>query len=164
MILPGISGSFLLGIMDKYAYLLELISGVSSGAKEMIAALAHGDMQAFQSAWSALILLPVIVFNLGTIIGLVSFSRVLNWLFSKFKELTIAILVGFLIGSLFKIWPWKRVLEYYQDSHGRNKPLIEENILPPSYDSYFALCLALVVGGFLVVYLIELFSDSKKKI
>ena len=81
MILPGISGSFILLLMGSYQTVLEAVKDKN--------------------------LLTIGVFIFGAVIGLLSFSRVLKWMFSKYHDFTIAILTGFLIGSLNKLWPWK---------------------------------------------------------
>ena len=81
MILPGISGSFILLLLGKYAFVMEAVSTLN---------------------------IPVlIVFAAGAGIGIVCFSRILSWLLKKFYMLTIALLSGFMIGSLLKVWPWK---------------------------------------------------------
>ncbi|HHG83867.1 MAG TPA: DUF368 domain-containing protein, partial [Bacteroidetes bacterium] len=107
MILPGISGSFILVILGQYAFVLNAV-------KEF-----RLDV--------------VISFAAGAILGLLSFARLVSWLFKKFHDLTIAVLTGFMIGSLNKIWPWKNTLETYQDRHGVFKPLVQENVLPNAY-------------------------------
>ena len=88
MILPGISGSYLLLIMRKYDYLLSQI-GKIGGVETMDGLIG---------------LLP---FMLGAIVGLAAFSRFLSWLLSKYHPQTIAVLIGFLIGSLYVIWPYQ---------------------------------------------------------
>lgn len=81
MILPGISGSFILLLLGKYAFVMEAVSTLN---------------------------IPVlVVFAVGACIGIVCFSHFLSWLLKKFYMLTIALLSGFMIGSLLKVWPWK---------------------------------------------------------
>ena len=118
MILPGISGSFILLLLGVYATVLGTIS-------DIIDALRAGD-------WNALIDHAVLigVFMVGCVFGLISFSKILNYLFKKNKPLIIAILTGFLIGSLNKIWPWKETLETSTNSHGEIIPLVQQNIMP----------------------------------
>jgi len=108
MILPGISGSFLLVIMGKY--------------EQVLAAVSNRD------------LLSLVVFGLGTIVGLGLFVRVLSWLFKKHHDIVIAVLTGFMIGSLRKVWPWKEVISTRINSHGELVPLLERNILPEQLD------------------------------
>jgi len=104
MILPGISGSFLLLILGKYEFILH--------------ALTERDM----------VILGI--FGLGCILGLLSFSRLISWLLKKYHAITIALLSGFMLGSINKIWPWKKVLSYRFSSSGKQEPFISENILP----------------------------------
>ncbi len=142
MILPGISGSFILLLMGKYSYIMEtvknIISGVDPGAN----------------------LLIVATFAVGALIGIVSFSNLLVWLLSRWHDLTIALLGGFMFGSLNKIWPWKEVVETYVNSHGEIKPLVEVNIAPNA-QVLPAVLLALV--GFAVVVVIEYVAARGKR-
>ncbi len=126
MILPGISGSFILVLLGMYKFILEAVSDMN------IAVLA--------------------TFIAGAAVGIIAFSNVLSWLLKKFHDLTIAVLAGFMVGSLNKVWPWKEVVETYQDRHGEIKPLIEANILPNQH-VWEALVLAL--SGFAIVFIIE---------
>jgi putative membrane protein len=116
----------------------------------------------------------IVVFMAGCLVGILSFSRLLSWLFAKAHDLTIAILTGFLIGSLNKIWPWKKVEEYFVKHPGEPNeelvPLIEKNVLPSTYTELtsqpnhliFAVFLALV--GFLVIYILERAGSKKKMV
>lgn len=138
MILPGVSGSFILVLLGAY--------------KPVLNALTNKDIPV------------IVVFMLGAITGLLSFSRVLKWLFANYKNFTLAALTGFIIGSLNKIWPWKRVLTFRTNSHGEKVPFNEESILPTSYDGdpqmLYAVLLALV--GFGVILLLEKLAVSSK--
>jgi putative membrane protein len=70
---------------------------------------------------------------LGCVAGLLSFSRLISWVLAKFYNITIALLSGFMIGSINKIWPWKEVIEYRVDRHGDQVPLVDQSILPNQY-------------------------------
>lgn len=130
MILPGISGSFILVLLGKYAYIMDAIKSFN---------------------------IPVIItFVCGAGIGIISFSNVLSWLLRKYHDLTIALLAGFMLGSLNKVWPWKETLETYIDSHGVTKPLVEANILP---NIYVWQGFALMVAGFILVVGLEKISE-----
>lgn len=135
MILPGISGSFLLLIMGQY----ERILGAVSDRDFMVLGL----------------------FGLGCIVGLLSFSRVISWLLKRYHDLTIALLSGFMLGSINKLWPWKRVLSYRMSSKGIQEPLVTQNILPQTYtletgqDSLILYALLAFSFGFLLVLGIE---------
>lgn len=104
MILPGISGSFILVLLGMYKYILESVTGM------------HLDV--------------LFIFTAGAVIGLIAFSNVLSWLFRRYHDLTVALLAGFMIGSLNKVWPWKKVMDWGTDHHGNIVPLIEENVWP----------------------------------
>ena len=108
MILPGISGSFILVMLGTYSFIL-------------------GAIKEFD-------LMVLAVFALGCFIGLLSIANLLVWAFSNFRNLTLAILTGFMIGALSKVWPWKEVLSYREDRHGQLKPLLEQNIMPNTYE------------------------------
>lgn len=102
MILPGISGSFILLIMGKYDYVLAAVSGLVSFGKapEVTAELATGAM-----SWGQC-LAVILVFACGAVIGIVSFSKFLHWLLARRNRETTLVLAGFIIGSLIKVWPW----------------------------------------------------------
>ncbi|MDN5216230.1 DUF368 domain-containing protein [Fulvivirgaceae bacterium BMA12] len=109
MILPGISGSFILLILGKYTFVINAVNERN---------------------------IPIIlIFGLGCIVGILSFSRLLSWLLNKFHNLMVAFLSGFMIGSLNKIWPWKETIQTYVDRHGVVKPLVQENVLPTAYQA-----------------------------
>ena len=135
MILPGISGSFILVLLGMYKFILGSLSELN---------------------------LPVIaVFLVGAIIGIVSFSNILSWLLKKYYNLTIALLSGFMIGSLNKVWPWKHVLKTFTDRHGEIRPLIEQNVLPGNYfeltgnQAQLVYALLLAAAGFALIFVVE---------
>lgn len=129
MILPGISGSFILVLLGKYFYVMEAVKTFN--------------------------ITIILVFGCGAAIGITSFSNVLSFLLRKYHNLTIAILAGFMLGSLNKVWPWKETIETFTDSHGAIRPLVEQNILPNQY-IWQAVLLAII--GFVLVYIIEKIS------
>lgn len=141
MILPGISGSFILLLMGKYTYIMGAVKGLISGT-EVVSNL-----------------LTLCCFAVGALIGIVSFSNLLSWLLSRWKDVTIALLGGFMFGSLNKIWPWKEVVETYVNSHGEVKPLVEVNIAP---NGQVLPAILLAVIGFAVVIGIEVMANRKK--
>ncbi|MEM6730552.1 MAG: DUF368 domain-containing protein [Myxococcota bacterium] len=107
MILPGISGSFILVLFGKYEFIL---GAVKAAQLDVLAAFAAGCG-----------------------LGLLGFSHALAWLFRRYHDATVAAITGFLIGSMPKIWPWKHTLETYVDRHGVTKPLVQENVSPFAY-------------------------------
>lgn len=129
MILPGVSGSFLLLLVGLYPEFLRAINTM--------------DLVALGS------------FGLGCICGLLVFSRFLSWLLDHYHKLTLAALVGFLVGSLSVIWPWKETLVTTIDRHGEVVPLVQQNVLPWHFAQDPLLGLALLsalFGIFLVLF------------
>lgn len=133
MILPGISGSFILVLLGKYFFIMEAVKSVKINI--------------------------LLTFFCGAAVGISLFSRMLSFALHRFHDITIAVLSGFMLGSLNKVWPWKETLETYIDSHGVIKPLIETNILP---DRQLGYAIGLAVTGFLIVFLLEFLSVKKK--
>ena len=131
MILPGISGSFILVLLGAY--------------KPVLAAINNRDFTTIATV------------GLGAIVGLLSFSRILKYLFANYKNYTLAILTGFIIGSLNKIWPWKKVLTFRTNSHGEQVPFNELSISPFMYDGNPQLIQAsiLIVLGFAFILILE---------
>ncbi len=125
MILPGISGSFILVLLGAYQPIMNAIGSIKDGLKDK-------DFSIVLDAGS-----KIGVAGLGCIIGLLSFSRVLSWLFKNHERITLAVLTGFMIGSLNKIWPWKEVTLYQLSSKGEEKPILTSNLSPVTYlDKY----------------------------
>ena len=137
IILPGISGAFILVILGAY--------------KTLSDALHDFDLK------------KIAIFAVGALIGLLSFSHVLKWLFKNYHNVTLALLTGFIFGSLNKIWPWKRVLTWRKDSAGIDIPLVEKSISPFNYEGdpqlLFAIILMLV--GFLTIFILEKLGSKK---
>ena len=135
MILPGLSGSFLLLILGKYQF----ITG------------------AIKSPFSDNNLIVMAVFATGAVCGLLLFSRILKYFLEHYKEATMAFLIGVLIGSLKKVWPWKKVLTT-KVVRGKVKVLTEANFLPETVDQTVMFAIALALAGFIFVYLLEKFA------
>jgi len=134
MILPGISGSFILVLLGKYFFIMDAVKSLRISV--------------------------LLVFSGGSVIGISLFSRALSYALHRFHDITIAILSGFMLGSLNKVWPWKETIETYIDRHGVAKPLIETNILP---DRQLWEAIGLAFAGFAIVYLLERLSLKNKK-
>lgn len=139
MILPGISGSFILVLLGAY--------------KPVLDAIHNRDV----------ILLSVVAF--GAVVGLLSFSKILRWLFDHHKNYTLAVLTGFILGSLNKIWPWKETLTWRLNSHGIKVPFNEQSISPFSFegDSQLAMAIILSIIGFAVIILLEKLANISNK-
>ena len=164
MILPGISGSYILLILGKYKFAIELVSSLTSYFKNAVVGVFNGDFSKIISLFPASEIGLTIIFLVGCVLGLVIFSKLLNWLFKKYHDATISVLAGFMLGSLNIIWPWKVIIDTYIDPGGVEKK-IQENIFPSEIDQMFFYIFGYIIVGFVVVYLIEKFSHigSKKK-
>lgn len=143
MILPGISGSFIVLLFGKYEY--------------MMAALNERKIA------------DILIFAGGCLVGILSFARVISWLFKKYHNVTVGVLSGFMIGALNKVWPWKETIETYLDRHGEVKPLYEVNILPNEYltktgiEPHFIEAIGYAAAGFLIVLFIDRLAVWLKK-
>jgi len=141
MILPGISGSFILLLMGSYSMILGAIGSIASEPSSPLLILG--------------------VFMVGAIIGLFSFVRVLNFVFRKAHDQTIAALTGFMIGSLGKVWPWKKTIETTVNRKGEIIPLVQENLFPAVFEqqvgdpSQLGFALGLMLLGTILVWGIE---------
>jgi putative membrane protein len=100
----------------------------------------------------------------GAAFGIIGFSRFLSWLFKRHHDLTIAILTGLMLGSLRKVWPWKKTLQSITDSHGNVLPVLQANILPPHWSKEVTVALCLMVLGFLAVFCLHLWAKKKNSI
>ena len=138
MILPGISGSFILIVLGAY--------------KTLSDAIHDFDFK------------KIAIFTTGAIIGLLSFSHVLKWLFKHYHNITLALLSGFIFGSLNKVWPWKETITWHTNSKGLKSPLLEESVSPFNFDGdnqiIFALILMLL--GFITIFILEKIGAKKQ--
>ena len=136
MILPGISGSFILLILGQYAF--------------VIGAIKDLDIKVF------------LIFGAGAAIGLLGFARVLSFLLARFHNVMIAVLIGFMAGSLRKIWPFKDAdnTEYIQDRHGELVPIVEPNMMPDFGSQQFMVAAGLAVAGVVVILVLETINNK----
>ena len=129
MILPGISGSFILVLLGKYFYVMEAVKTLD--------------------------LVVLGVFAFGAALGITSFSRVLSYALKNFRNITLSVLSGFMLGSLNKVWPWKEVEKLVSDGH---EVMIEHNIAP---NTEVAEAVVLMLIGFILLYVLEKISAKK---
>ena len=129
MILPGISGAFILVLLGQYHYVLDAV---------------------VTQDWPTLIMMAA-----GCAVGLLLFARVLKWLFSHHHDLTVAALIGLMIGSLRKIWPWKLTLQSEIEPDGAIVPLVQQNILPAALTAEVLTVIGLALLGLLLVAGVE---------
>jgi putative membrane protein len=145
VILPGLSGAFILVLLGKYQFIT-------------------GTLPDFN--------LPVLaVFVAGCAVGLLSFSRILTWILKNYHNATVALLAGFMLGSLNKVWPWRQVLEYVTDREGKQIPAFDKSILPWNYfeltgkdPQVFQAIMMMAVGVFIVVLIEKIAERLKTKI
>jgi len=146
MILPGISGSYLLLILGKYSevlwYVVDSVDALRAGSL--------GDIP----------FLPLAVFVAWIIIWLGIFSRILRRVKEYYHDQMVVVLMWFMLGSLQTIWPWKQTVSTYLDRHGIEKPLIQENVLRPNTEALFWGLWFATLG---VVIMLIIFSLTKKK-
>ncbi len=136
MILPGISGSFILVILGKYEYMLH--------------AVVQRDF------------LPILLFGCGGVLGLIFFARVLRWLLHRYHDVTVAALIGLMIGSLRKIWPWKETAETFTKGQDPTGAAVQQNVLPASVSEEVLLAITLGIAGCAVVLAIEHFATKRQ--
>lgn len=135
MILPGISGAFILLLLGKYTYILTAVSNFDIGT--------------------------ILLFVIGAVAGIISFSHLLSWLLKNYHTLTVALLTGFMVGSLNKVWPWKQTLETYVDRHGVEQVLVETNVTPGKFatltgsDPLLWQAIVMCIAGILLIWGIE---------
>lgn len=153
MILPGISGAFILLLMGSYETVIGTINTFREG-------LTTANSEILISA-----LLKLGVFAVGAVIGLKSFSKILHWMFEHHKNTTLTLLVGFMVGSLNKVWPWKEVLETRINSHGEVVPYIDKSILPQNFDGDPKIVMAIVLAilGFVLIFGMEKMASKLGK-
>jgi len=144
MILPGISGSFILVLLGLYPVVLGAVKALDLGV--------------------------MVTFATGCLVGLLSFARVLSWVLRRWRDLTLAFLTGLMLGSLNKVWPWKETLAWRTNSHGEPVPLLEQNLLPGAYgdltgqDPQLLLAILLAGAGIALVLGLEWFAGRHQPV
>ena len=142
MILPGLSGSFLLILMGNYILMLNFIDG------------------SFKLESESLVLLSV--FILGSIIGLISCSNIIAWLLKNYKDVLLSLLTGFVLGSLYTIWPWQKCLTWL-DPEKQEKCMKTIRYLPEITNQNTLIAFALIIFGIVVVWVLESWYPNKTK-
>jgi putative membrane protein len=158
MILPGISGSYLLVIMGQYGIVLDAVNGVSSLLKFVI----KGELDGLREAFTWTPILQLTVFILGIVVGILSFVRVVSWLLHHHRHVTLIALTGVMAGALRTLWPWKQTLTTRIDSSGEVVPVLQTNVIPGA-DGQIGLALLLLVVGGLTVLLIERIARAEQR-
>lgn len=135
MILPGISGAFILVLLSKYEYVLNAVNRRDIGDIFWVGA--------------------------GAVIGIVTFAQVLGWLFRRYHDITVAVLTGFMLGSLRKVWPWKVDVQWMIDRHGERVPTVQHNVLPEAIGGEVMIAIGLAVLGLVLVLLLDWWAARK---
>jgi putative membrane protein len=145
MILPGVSGAFILLLMGSYQTVIGTINQFREG-------IASFNMEILGQA-----MIKLVTFAIGAVLGLKLFSKILHWMFAHHKNTTLAVLIGFMIGSLNKIWPWKQVLETRLNSHGEVVPFLEKSISPQHFEGNPQIIWAtiMMIFGFILIVGLE---------
>ncbi|WP_413478182.1 DUF368 domain-containing protein [Vibrio hibernica] len=140
MILPGISGSFILLLLGIYPTILAAVKELDLGI--------------------------ISLFAIGAVCGLLSFSHLLAWLLKRYRDATLIFLTGLMVGTLPKIWPWKETVSWMTNSHGEQVPLLQHNLLPNQFEhvvgepSQLFLAIICMISGVMVVWLLEKFAQN----
>lgn len=152
MILPGVSGAFILLLMGTY----EVVLGTINQARE---GLLTGDFGLLSQA-----IQKIIIFGIGAILGLKLFSKILHWMFAHHKNKTLALLCGFMLGSLNKVWPWKNTISTRLNSHQEEVPFLQKSVWPTQFEDapMIFTALALMIIGFLTIVIIEFLATKKQ--
>ena len=129
MILPGISGAFILVLLGKYQFVLEAVNNRDFLVLATVAA--------------------------GAVVGIAAFSRLLGWLLRNHHDLMVAVLTGLMLGSLRKVWPWKETVESLVASHGKVVAIVQANVLPTQWSVDVLSALSLTALGFLAVFFLD---------
>ncbi len=129
MILPGISGSFILLILGQYEFIINAVKDLD-----------------------IITLIPAVG---GMVAGILVFSRILSWLLKHYHQITVTLLIGFMVGSLRRIWPYKEVTSVRINRHGEEVPSVFSNVLPDFGSIDFIWALGLCIGGFVLISLLE---------
>ena len=166
MTLPGLSGSFILILIGNYVLLL--VDSVNA-LYDTIAELITGDYSFIHNAIRIRMLQVLGAFTLGSVIGMVSFSHLINFLLQRFKTHTIATITGFIIGSLGVVWPWKETV-YKTDNNGafimasNNKKIIANyNRFIPDFNQETTIAIGYIIIGILIILALEWYGQKTRK-
>jgi len=166
MTLPGFSGSFILILLGNYVLLL--VDAVNA-LYEVIIALFSGNFHVFSDSYYISMLKILLVFTIGSIVGLVSLSHFLSYVLKRYKNNTLALIMGFISGSLGVVWPWKETI--YKTNHeglvqldSRGKQIIEnfDRFIPEiNINTFYAICFILLGIG--IVLSLEYYGNNQNK-
>ena len=166
MTLPGLSGSFILILLGNYVLLL--VDSVNA-LYDTFSDLLNGDFSFIQNPERTRMLLVLAVFTIGSVVGMVGFSHAINQLLKKHKTQTIAIIKGFIIGSLGVVWPWKETIYKLNKNghilldHNQNKVIQNYQRFVPEFSTETAIAIVFIILGLSVILALEWFGGKQKK-
>ena len=160
MILPGLSGSYILMLMGNYHLLM--VKSINS-ISEFVQALASGNLTTFLTSPNFELLIYFIIFLIGSVVGLIAFSNIISWVFNKYHDATLALLTGFVFGSLSIIWPWKKEIFSNEviDRHGEPLLLGYERYLPSVWGLNEIFVLVFMLIGVLSIIVVEYLAKQE---
>lgn len=167
MTLPGFSGSFILILLGNYVLLLvDSVNALSDTFYEIIV----GDFSVFQNYERKRLLMVLVVFTVGSVTGLVTFSHILSYILKHYKSITTASIIGFIVGSLGVVWPWKKTMYrltdaggFIYDSTGKKIVSNYERFIPElNSETYMAI--AYIVIGIAIVLALEWYGQKTRKV
>lgn len=155
MILPGLSGSYILMLMGNYQLLM--VKSISNLFDFLNQCLVGNFNVIFENTEMQNYLLYFVVFVLGSIIGLLLFSKIISFIFKKFYNVTIALMSGFVLGSLSTIWPWKKALldSTITDRHGEYLIIGYQRYMPQTWSQQEYIVLTSMLVGLVSIIIIE---------
>ncbi|WP_299395452.1 DUF368 domain-containing protein [uncultured Gelidibacter sp.] len=167
MTLPGFSGSFILILLGNYVLLLvDSVNALSDTFYEII----KGDFSVFYNSERITLLKVLVVFTLGSVTGLVTFSHILSYILKHYKSITTASIIGFIVGSLGVVWPWKKTIyrlaqdgSYIYDSTGKKVVSNYERFIPELHSETY-LAIAYIVVGIAIVLALEWYGHRTRKV
>lgn len=166
MTLPGLSGSFILIILGNYVLLL--IDSVNA-LYDTFANMLSGDFSFIDDPIRMRMLLVLAVFTIGSVTGMVTFSHAMNHLLNKYKTQTIAVIKGFIIGSLGVVWPWKNTI-FKTDTSGsfilnssNNKIIETYKRFIPEFNQETLIAIGYICSGICVIVLLEWYGQKNRK-
>lgn len=166
MTLPGFSGSFILMLIGNYVLLLvDSVNALSDTFYDVVA----GNFDFIHNVARIRLLKVLVVFTLGSVVGLVTFSHILTYILKHYKDITISAIIGFIVGSLGVVWPWKKTLyalseqgDFLYDSTGTKIVSNYERFIPQlNYETYIAILYIAI--GILIVLALEWYGKRTRK-
>ena len=146
MVLPGVSGAFVLVLLGKYQFILGTFNELTEGN-------ITGEA-----------IMTLVAVGAGAAIGIVTFAQIFSWIFKRYHDMAVAVLTGLMIGSLRKIWPWKVTLETMLDRHGEPFPILEQNVWPNLTDytlGQIGLAVGLMIIGAGAILILDRVANRK---